>query len=150
MENLVISAKTFEQAKKAIQKNKNSTIIFTGNDDELNRKVIEKLPVNILLINQSARKDKQKQRNSGLNQVLAKIAKRNNMQIGINFDEIAESEGKIKAGILARIMQNIKICNKNKIQIKFINQNKKNQRNIYDLKSLGLTLGMPTWMTKSL
>jgi RNase P/RNase MRP subunit p30 len=117
-----------------------SPIIFTSNDDDLNRKVLEKLKVDILLINQKNRKDFQKQRNSGFNHVLAKIAKKNNIQIGINLDEIKNPE------ILARIEQNIKICNKNKIQMQFIGK----KRNLQDLKSLGLVLGMPTWMTKGL
>ena len=32
--------------------------------------------------------------------------------------------------------------------MRFIAEKEKNQRNEYDLKSLGLVLGMPTWMTK--
>ena len=91
------------------------------------------------------RKDFQKQRNSGFNHVLAKIAKKNNICIGINLDEIINSNEKAK--ILARVVQNIKLCNKNKLKMKFIG---KQIRNIYDLKSLGLVLGMPTWMTKSI
>ncbi len=122
-----------------------SPIIFTNDDDDLNRKVLEKLKIDILLINQKNRKDFQKQRNSGFNHVLAKIAKKNNIQIGINLDEIINSNTKEK--ILARIQQNIILCNKNKIQMQFIGKNK---RNLHDLKSLGLILGMPTWMTKNL
>ena len=123
-------------------------IIFTSNDDELNRKILEKEPIDILLINQSNKRDFQKQRNSGFNQVLAKIAKKNKITIGIDLDEILES--KSKKEILARTKQNIKLCNKNKLKMKFISQNPKNNRNLYDLKSLGLILGMPTWMTKGL
>ncbi len=151
MENqIIIQENTFEKARNKININKNKKIIFSSNDDELNAKVLEKLPINILLINQSSRKDFQKQRNSGFNQVMAKLAKKNNTTIGINLDEIIESEQKQKAEILARIKQNIKLCNKNKIKMKFIAQKKSNQRNIYDIKSLGLILGMPTEMTKSL
>ena len=121
---------------------KKKQIIFSSNNDELNRKVLEKLPIQILLINLSKRKDFQKQRDSGFNQVLAKIAKKNNVIIGINLEEILEAKEKEK--ILARVEQNIKLCNKNKLQMKFIT---KKQRDIYDLKALGLVLGMPTWMT---
>jgi len=150
MKSKIINENTFEKARKEINKNKSQKIIFTSNNDELNRKVLEKLPINILLINQSKRKDKQKQRDSGFNQVLAKIAKKNKIIIGINFDEIIESKSETKKKILARVKQNIKLCNKNKLKMKFIAQNPKNNRNIYDLKSLGLILGMPTWMTKKL
>ncbi|MCK4647413.1 hypothetical protein KAT24_00610, partial [Candidatus Pacearchaeota archaeon] len=81
------------------------------------------------------------------NQVLAKIAKKNNVAIGINLDEIINTKGKQKAEILARIKQNIKLCNKNKLRMKFITQK---QRDIYDLKAVGLVLGMPTNMVKGL
>ena len=100
------------------------------------------------MLNQKNRKDFQKQRNSGLNQVLAKIAKKKNIAIGIDLDEIINFERKNKSDILARIKQNIKLCNKNKLKMKFISE--KYKRNIYDLKSLGFVLGMPTWMTKTL
>jgi len=150
----IIQEKTFEQARKQIQKQKKenpkSKVIFSSNDDDLNRKVLEKLQINVLLLDQKNRKDFQKQRNSGFNQVLAKIAKKNNISLGINLDEIIESSSTQKAKILARIKQNIKLCNKNKLKMKFIAQKKENQRNTYDLKSLGLVLSMPTWMTKEL
>lgn len=144
----IITSKTFEQARKEIQLAK-TPIIFSSDDDELSRKVLEKLPINILLINQSHRKDRQKQRDSGFNQVLAKLAKKENITIGINLDEIIESSPKKRQEILARIKQNVKLCNKNKLKMKFIAQKPENQRNIYDLKALGLVLGMLTWMTKS-
>ena len=98
-------------------------------------------------MDQSKRKDFQKQRNSGFNHVLAKIAKKKNTTIGIDLDEIINSKGKQKSDILARTKQNIKLCNKNKLRMKF---HGKNKRNIYDLKSLGLTLGMNPSITKTL
>jgi len=146
MNQIILTEKNFSKLKEQVKKNKNKQIIFTSEDDELNRKVLEKLPMSILLLNQKGRKDFQKQRNSGLNQVLAKLAKKNNVKIGINLDEIIESEKVERAKIIARIKQNIKICNKNKIEMLFISLSKK--RDLYDLKSLGLILGMPTWMTK--
>ncbi len=146
--SILIQEKTFEKARKEIRKDNDKVIIFSSDDDDLNRKILEKENINILLLNQSARKDFMKQRNSGLNQVLAKIAKKKDIVIGINFDEIINSYGKRKSQILARIKQNINLCNKNKLKMKFIFLDKKNKRNIYDLKSLGLVLGMPTWMIK--
>jgi ribonuclease P/MRP protein subunit RPP1 len=143
---MLLQKDDFNKLKTKIKDSKEQ-IIFTSDDDEFNRKVLEKLSINILLINQKNRKDFQKQRDSGFNQVLAKIAKKNNVQIGINLDEIIESNQKEKSKILARVHQNIKICNKNKIHMQFIGKCK---RNLHDLKSLGLTLGMPTWITKSL
>ncbi len=122
-------------------------IIFSSDNDDLNRKVLEKLPIQILLINLSKRKDFQKQRDSGFNQVLAKIAKKNNITIGINLDEILNAKTNEKVKILARVEQNVKLCNKNKLKMRFIT---KEQKDSYDLKSLGLVLGMPTNMMKNL
>ena len=140
----ILTEKNFNKLKLQAKEAK-SPIIFTSEDDDLNRKVLEKLKIDILLINQENRKDFQKQRNSGFNHVLAKIAQKNKIQIGINLDEIIESPNKQK--ILARVHQNIKICNKNKIQMQFIGKNK---RNLHNLKSLGLVLGMNTTLTKGL
>lgn len=146
MDNYIFLNETdFNILREQIKKNKDKKIIFSSDDDNLNRKVIEKLPISILLINLEKRKDFQKQRNSGLNQVMAKIAKKNKINIGINFDELTFSKNKEK--IIARISQNIKLCNKNKIQMKFISKHKVSSNN---LKSLGLVLGMPTWMIKNL
>jgi len=142
----IISETTFEKARKKIRETKGDKIIFTSEDDELNRKILEKEKIDVLLLNQKNRKDWQKQRNSGLNQVMAKIAKKNNIKIGINLDEIIESDEQKKAKIISRIVQNIQLCNKYKINMEFISKNKLNSIKI---KSLGLTLGMPTWMTKN-
>lgn len=154
MNYTIISETTFEKVRNKIKevykKNPEARIVFFSNDDELNRKVLEKEKIAGLLLSQSIKKDRQKQRDSGLNQVLAKLCKKNNVFIGINLDEIVKSQGEKKEKILARVKQNIKICNKYKVQMKFIAQNTSNERNIYDLKSLGLVLGMPTWMTKRL
>ncbi|MCX6747135.1 MAG: hypothetical protein NTU63_03310 [Candidatus Pacearchaeota archaeon] len=144
---ILIKETDFERARKKIRENSKSKIMFSGTD-ELNRKVLEKEEIAVLLLNQKGRKDFHKQRNSGFNQVLAKMAKKKGIVIGINLDEIVNSEGKEKSEILARIRQNIKVCNKNKLKMKFIHISK--TRNIYDLKALGIVLGMPTIMIKNL
>lgn len=154
MNYTIISEQPFEKVRNKIKetykKNPEAKIVFSSNDDELNRKVLEKEKISGLLLSQVARKDKQKQRDSGLNQVIAKLAQKSKVFIGINLDEIIQSKPQQKEKILARVKQNIKLCNKYKIQMKFIAQNPTNERNIYDLKALGLVLGMPTWMTKEL
>ena len=139
----ILTATTFEKTRNLIKSVK-SPIVFTSDDDELNRKVLEKLPIKILLINQKGRKDFQKQRNSGLDSPMAKAAKKNKITIGINLKEILEADNKEKAKILARIKQNIKLCNKNKLNMVFLPK----IRDSHSLKALGLVLGMPTFMTK--
>jgi len=143
MESVFIHEKDFSKARDLIRKNRGKKIIFSSDDDELDRKILEKEKIDILLLNQRERKDRQKQRESGFDHVMAKLAKKNGVAIGINFDEIINSHGKNKADILARIRQNVKICNKEKLKMVFL---KAKEKNIYDLKSLGLVLGMPTWM----
>lgn len=144
----LLTQTNFSKLKDEVKKNKDKTLIFSGNDDGLNRKVLEKLHIQILLINLARRKDRMKQRDSGLNQVLAKLAKKNNIVIGINLDEIIKSEKKQKAEIISRVRQNIKLCNKYKVRMKFISI--KEKKDSYDVKALGLVLGMPTWMVKEL
>ncbi|MEK6760616.1 MAG: RNase P subunit p30 family protein [Nanoarchaeota archaeon] len=149
MNNLFfINENDFMRARDKIRKIKDGVIVFSSDDDELNRKILEKEKINVLLLNQRGRKDHMKQRESGLNHVLAKEAKKNDVAIGINLDEIIESRGRQRAEILARIRQNIKLCNKSKLKMRFLHF--KHERSLHDLKSFGLVLGMPTWMTKNL
>ena len=151
---ILLTETNFSRLKDNIKKVKlegKPTVIYSSEDDEMNRKVIEKLSIDTLLINQKDRKDFQKQRNSGFNQVIAKAMKKKDICLGINFDELVEETNLIKkAEILARIKQNISLCNKEHIKMQFITQKDKNNRNTYDLKSLGVILGMPTWMTYNL
>lgn len=152
MAYLLISANDFNEARRKIRdvKNKGKIVVFTSDNDELNRKVLEKETINILLINQEGRSDRAKQRDSGFNQVLAKTAKKKNVIIGINLDEILRAGQKEKAEILARVRQNTKLCNKNKLKMEFISKEHGKEKNKHDLKGLGLVIGMPTWMTKNL
>lgn len=150
MKQTIIRESNFEKARKSIKNNKGKEIIFSSNSDDLNRQILEKEKIDTLLINLSERKDRMKQRDSGFNQVLAKIAKKNNVNIGINLDEILSSKTpKEKTEIFARIRQNVKLCNKNKVNMKFISPQGK-KKNKYDLKSLSLILGMSTWMIKEI
>lgn len=145
----IISESDFQKARNAIRKNKDSgkIIVFHGSD-EMNRKVLEKEKIDILLLKVAGRKDRIKQRDSGFNHVIAKLAKKKDVTIGIYLDEIINSDKKEKVKILARIRQNIEICRKEKLKMIFISL--QHQKDIYDLKALGLVLGMPTFITKNL
>ncbi len=146
---ILVMQTEFNKLKNEVKLNSDKEIIYTSNNDELNRKVIEKLPIQVLLVNLAGRKDYQKQRNSGFNQVMAKVMKKKKIILGINFDEIIESKSlREKSEIIARIQQNIFLCKKNNVEMTFVIQDKKNERNVYDLKAIGLVLGMSTSMTK--
>ena len=146
MESIILTEKNFSKLKELVKQYNEKKIIFYSNDDDLNRKVMEKLPIKVLLIPLDERKDFMKQRNSGFNEVLAKIAKKEGIKIGIDLNEIICSQNKER--ILSRLKQNIDLCKRNKLFMEFFSI--KEKRNLILLKSLGLVLGMPTWMTKNL
>jgi len=101
-DHIIISEDNFQKARNEIKKNSGKTIVFCGSD-ELNRKVLEKERINILLIKVTGRKDRIKQRDSGFNHVLAKLAKKKDVTIGIYLDEIINSGKKEKAKIIADV-----------------------------------------------
>lgn len=136
------------EIEKARKKHPELKIGFIGQQDEINRQVLEKAKIDLILLNLSWKKDFSKQRDSGMNIVLANIAKKNNIAVGINLEELLSEEKKERAKILARIMQNIQICRKKKVQMKFISEG--NTKNSLLLKSFGAVIGMPTWMVKNL
>ena len=146
MKEEIFTEINFSRLKNLINNSEAKNKIFMSSDDDLNRKVMEKLEIHTLLINLIGRKDFQKQRDSGFNQVMSKIAKEKGIVIGINLDEILESSGSLRAEILARVRQNIMLCNKKKINMRFISV-KGVKKDKHDLKSLGAVLGMPTWMS---
>jgi RNase P/RNase MRP subunit p30 len=79
---------------------------------------------------------------------LARLAKKNEVSLGINLEEIFTSDSfKEKSDVIARIKQNIKLCSKYKIKVVFFAERR---RDLYDLKALCLVLGMPTYLTKEI
>ncbi len=148
MQQILIHENNFDKARKLIKENSGKKIIFSSENEETNRKILEKESIDVLLLNQANKKDFHRQRDSGFNQVLAKLAKKNNVTIGINLDELISSGEKEKSAILARVIQNVKICRKNKLKMRFVYKNQK--RDSYDLRALGLVLGMPTSMIKEI
>lgn len=145
--NLIIHVNSYEDAKKKISeardKNPGKLIGFESEDDDLNRKILEKIKVDIFMPILSYRKDWQKQRNSGFDNVMAREASKKEVFVGIYLQEILKTKGKEKVEILSRVIQNVEICKKNKVKMLFVGG-----KDAYDLKSLGLVLGMPTWMIK--
>lgn len=144
-DSTIISEDNFQKARNKIleAKREGKKVIFCG-DDELGRKVLEKEKIDVLLIKLGGRKDRTKQRDSGFNQVMAKLASKGKVKIGINLDEILHSNKNEKAKIIARVEQNIELCKKAGLKMVFIQD--KDEKNDYDLRVLGLSLGMPTWM----
>ncbi len=115
--------------------------IAYGKED--NRKLLENKKLDILVSPEKTRKkDFIHHRNSGLNQVLCKLAKKNNIAIGISFNDILKSKEKDK--LIGRIMQNIRLCRKYKVKMVLASfaTNKFEMRDARDLISLGVCFGM--------
>lgn len=136
----------FNKLKNEVKKNKGMEIVFASSDDELNRKVMEKLNVSGVLIFLDERKDYTKQRDSGFNEVMAKIARKNNMSVYFDFDELFNSKNRER--VLSRLRQNIELCNRVGVQVKVVLG--ENKKSLIDIRALFSTLGAPTWMLKDL
>ncbi|RME54537.1 hypothetical protein D6777_03485 [Candidatus Woesearchaeota archaeon] len=123
--------------------------IVEGNGFEGNRKTLQNKKVDILLSPEKGiKKDSMHHRNSGLNHVLCKLAKENNIVIAISFSDILNSKN--RSDVIARIMQNVKLCKKYKVKIMFgsFAKNKWELRGYEDLKDFAKILGMDDKMAK--
>ncbi len=117
--------------------------IIRGGDEKSNRKAVENKDIDILLHpEKNDKKDFMKSRNSGLNQVLCKIAKKNDVAIGFSFNEILKSSR--RSLLIGRMRQNIKLCRKYKVRMVFASFAKSlyEMRGAKDLFSLAQVLGM--------
>jgi RNase P/RNase MRP subunit p30 len=139
---MIITTINLNEARKQIQKirreNKNEEIIVKSQDEDFNRKILENPDVNILLSPElHNRKEPLKQRDSGLNEILCRIAKNNSIKIGIDIDEIKKLNNKDKSKVLARVIQNISLCKKTGAELVIFPRNKYKKQ---DLMSFITTL----------
>jgi len=117
-------------------------VVIKGGSDKVNRMAVSSKKVDILLDSHLGyRKDKMHQRDSGLNQVLCKLAKENNVAIGFSFSSILNSKNYRDLG---RIIQSIKLCRKYKVKVVVGNfaKNKTEVRELKDVYSMFKVLGM--------
>ena len=116
----IINTFNLSEARRQIQKlrKENKEVIVVAGNDEFNRKILENNKVNVFLSPElHDRKDRLKQRDSGLNEFLCKLAKKNNIEIGINLEKIKKLPKKQKAIALSRIIQIINLCRRTKTRI---------------------------------
>mgnify|MGYP001596744353 CR=1 FL=1 len=133
----VIKTNNANEINKLVKKNCFNIVI--GGNEIINRKALETKNVSLLLDPEPEEEDFMHFRNSGLNQVLVKLAKKNDVGIGFSINNLKENENKID--LLGKIMQNIMLCNKYKVKMYIVELNN-NKHNLDDLKSLGSTLGI--------
>ena len=120
----MISTTNINQVRKQIQELKKQKdkdkqqIIVQAQSPEFNRKLFENPDIDIITdLETHNRKDYMKQRDSGLNEILCKLATKNNIKIGINLKQITKQPLKIKATLLSRIRQNIQLCKRTNTKI---------------------------------
>lgn len=115
-------------------------------ENKFNRRAIETLDIDYLFFQPFERKDTLKQRDSGLNHIIAKEAAKNKITIVIEISRLRKLKSKEKALSISRQIQNIKICRKAKCQIKIHDFDGK--VNNHGLKSLATSLGMSSQQVK--
>ena len=133
----IINNPSIEKAKIQIKK-ANPPIIVQARDDVFNRKLLEygKFDVILSIEKGNQRRHTIRQIDSGLNHVLAKIATKNRIKIGIDIKEISRLSKNEKARRLSKIRQNIQICKKARTKLTIINLESKKDAQ-YFLLSLG-------------
>jgi RNase P/RNase MRP subunit p30 len=128
-------------------KGKNKLIAVEGRDNAFNRRIIEKLKIDYLVSPEKGiRRSSLKQRDSGLNHVLANEANKKGVGILVNLSEISQLDSSGKVERIERIIQNINICKKAgcKIGVVSFSENKSNLFFERERTSFGVTLGMST------
>ncbi len=116
-----------------------------GSTDLQNRKHLSDAN-NDVLMNPELENDRDKVhfRKSGLNQVLAKLAKENDVGIGFGFSFILNLNGVERARMIGRMRQNVRICRKfgTKMIVCSYAENIKEMREAKDLLAFAKVIGM--------
>lgn len=144
--SIIASLRDHEKSKTRNEKlGKNFLIGIYGGDDAFNRRVVESLKFDYLVsVETNSKLDNLKQRDSGLNHVVARMAADKEICIVVDMGKISRLEGREKGKMIAKIMQNIKICRKVGCRIKIASLGKK-KKDIFDLKgrqSFGVSVGI--------
>lgn len=107
------------------------------------RDILERRKADIIYdFEKNAREDYIHHRASGLNQVLCKLARKNNVAVGFSVSSILNS--KQKPVLLGRIKQNVRLCRKYKVKVVIgsFSSEPYEMRSLHDLISLFCLLGM--------
>lgn len=135
----MINTLNTNEARKLIElESKKGQVTVKGNNIDFNRIILENKKVNFLILDHTNKKDKLKQQDSSLNEVLCNLAKKNNITFLIDLNEILSAEKIERAKILSRIEQNIMLIKKSKCKLKLINAENHDKKNLFAfLLSLG-------------
>lgn len=122
-------------------------VIVISKGDDFNRSILENNKVDVLVFREfNLRRDRLKQRDSGLNHVLCRLAKDNNISIGLDLNELTFRINKSDTEYLGRIIQNIRLCNKYKVKIVLSNISSIDKNSLIGLlESLGMSSSMANY-----
>ena len=124
---------------------KKDILVREGGSEDQNRAYVSDRNIAILM-NPEAKSqiDKMHSRRSGLNQVLAKLAKENDVAIGFGFRSLLYVDSVTRAMILGRMKQNVKICQKSgtKMIVCSYASDLKELRGAKDLVAFARVIGM--------
>lgn len=129
----VVKTKDLEQFRRIIDKSSNvfDKIIVFGTTNEINRLALEHKRVFALLNPEYEReKDYLDSRNSGLNQVLCKIAFDNKKKILISLNSLREEKS------LGRTIQNFRLCKKFENDIQLVNFSSNDMKSSFELREI--------------
>lgn len=114
-------------------------LLVNGGDLRLNRAAVETKEVDILTRPEHGRYD------SGINHIMAKLAKRNHVAIEINFNEILSSTKKTRGRVLANMGNNIALAKRYGMPIVICSGAKSHwdMRDPLSMTSMAEWLGMP-------
>lgn len=132
-------------------KDKTKKIAVYGKSDEFNRRAIETLKIDYLISPEfTGGIDTIKQRSSGMNNYLAKKAKEKNIEILFDLSMLKNLKKKEKSKIISRLIQNIKIYRKAKVNFRIVSlaKNKNDTLENKEIASIGISLGMDTKQIK--
>ncbi|HLD02859.1 MAG TPA: RNase P subunit p30 family protein [Candidatus Nanoarchaeia archaeon] len=117
--------------------------IVKGGSISRNMEAVNSRKTDILIMAENIpSNDKTHHRNSGLNHLICKLAKENNVAIGFSFSNLLNSTNISR--VLGRMKQNVRLCRKYKIRMMIgsFAENEFEMRTAKDLMAFGRVLGM--------
>jgi len=154
MRGVLITPKTPDSVQKMARcalESGTDIVLVAGGDEEINRAASECWEVDILCHPERVPgKDPLDQKNSGIDDVMARFMAERGIAIEICLSEILSCYGVVRAQVMGRMRQNIKLAKKYKTPIIITSgaRDRFGMRAPQDLFSLGITLGMDAGMAK--
>jgi len=126
-------------AEKIAQAKKEGLMVFA----HASREAIERGADVVFGFEKLGGRDKMHYRDSGLNQVLCRLAAQKGVAIGFSFADVLSVQGAQRAVLLGRMMQNIRLCRKFKVAVRLgsFASSPKGMRGREDLISLFCSVG---------